>query len=123
MNLFKKLSAAEAKRLAAFLESVACPPDTMSLMELKGFLFSLCCAPVLSKPSDWMPEVFNHRAPNFANNDEESFVNLALVRLYNSTMAEVNDGSPQLPAACKYREPCTVNFEKGNPLHEWCRGF
>lgn len=123
MNLFKKLSTAENRRLAAFLESVACPPDTMSLMEIKGFLFAVCCAPVLSKPSEWIPEIFNHRPPNFATSEEEEFINTALVRLYNQLMADVNDGVPALPVSCKYREPCAANFEKGAALHEWCKGF
>lgn len=123
MNLFKKLSAAESKRLAAFLESVASPPDTMTLMEVKGFLFALCCAPALSKPSEWIPEIFNHRTPNYATTEEEEFITTALVRLYNSLMADVNDGVPQMPSVCKYKEPCSVNFEKGSALHEWSRGF
>lgn len=123
MNLFKKLSTAESRRLAAFLESVACPPDTMSLMEIRGFLFAVCCAPVLSKPSEWIPEIFNHRPPNFATTEEEEFINTALVRLYNQLMADVNEGVPVLPVSCKYREPCAANFEKGAALHEWCKGF
>lgn len=123
MNLFKKLSTAENRRLAAFLESVACPPDTMNLLEVKGFLFAVCCAPVLSKPSEWIPEIFNHRPPNFATSEEEEFINTALVRLYNTQMADVNDGVPAMPGACKYKEPCNGNFEKGSPLHEWSRGF
>lgn len=123
MNLFKKLSTAEARRLSAFLESVACPPDTMSLMEIKGFLFAVCCAPLVSKPSTWIPEIFNHRPPNFATTEEEEFINTALVRLYNQIMADVNEGTPAMPAACKYREPCASNFEKGAPLHEWSKGF
>ncbi len=123
MNLFKKLSTAEARRLTAFLESVACPPDTMSLMEIKGFLFALCCAPTVSKPSVWIPEIFNHRPPNFATSEEEEFINTALVRLYNQLMADINEGTPVLPATCKYREPCASNFERGAPLHEWCKGF
>lgn len=123
MNLFKKLSAAETRRLAAFLESVACPPDTMNIMEIKGFLFGVCCAPVVSKPSEWIPEIFNHRPANFATTEEAEFVNTALVRLYNQLMADVNEAAPALPTACKYKEPCAVNFERGNALHEWCKGF
>ncbi len=123
MNLFEKLTPAETRRLASFLSSVAAPADSLTLMELKGFLFALCCAPTMIKPSGWMPEVFNHRQPNYASSEEETFISLALVRLYNSLMAEVNDGNPQLPAACRYKEPCEANFKPGAPLHEWCAGF
>jgi yecA family protein len=123
MNLFEKLTPAETRRLASFLSSVAAPADSLTLMELRGFLFALCCAPAMIKPSGWMPEVFNHRQPNYASSEEEAFISLALVRLYNSIMAEVNDGTPQLPAACRYREPCEANFKPGAALHEWCAGF
>ena len=47
MNLFEKLTPAETRRLASFLSSVAAPADSLTIMELKGFLFALCCAPHL----------------------------------------------------------------------------
>ena len=52
----------------------------------------------------------------YATAEEAEFVNTALVRLYNQLMADVNDAVPALPTACKYKEPCAANFERGNAL-------
>lgn len=70
-------------RLEAFLARRSHPEGTLSLGELRGFLFALNAAPELVKPSEWTPFIFADEEPGFRDMEEAEEVMGALMRLYN----------------------------------------
>ncbi|MCH7613897.1 MAG: UPF0149 family protein [Candidatus Marinimicrobia bacterium] len=58
MNLDKKLTEAELKKLKEFLISEKTPKNCMSLDMLDGFLTSIAIGPVTMMPSVWLDEIW-----------------------------------------------------------------
>jgi yecA family protein len=64
-------------RLEAFLARAT----TLSLGEVRGFLFALNAAPELVKPSEWIPFIFSGEEPEFRDMEEAEEVMGALMHL------------------------------------------
>jgi yecA family protein len=82
-------------RLKAFLARATHPEGTLSLGEVRGFLFALNAAPELVKPSDWIPFVFSGEEPEFRDLEEAEEVMGALMQLYNSRQLRRLPEGPQ----------------------------
>jgi yecA family protein len=116
------LSATETRKLAEFLQSGSVPANTLTFHQLQGFLFNVCCTPVMLQPSLWLPVVFGNQELEFES-EEDSWVLKALIDLYNEINFGVLEDCPRLPAECQLTSEVSDNFKPGSALHEWCSGF
>ena len=120
----EKLSPAEARKLSGFLRSKRAPKGSLTLNQLKGYLFCICTTPELLQPSFWLPPVFGcqEELPEFAS--EADFSNIEFImRLYNQVNGDVISGNPRLPSNCTLASTVSGNFIPGSVLHEWSWGF
>lgn len=116
------LSPTETRKLAEFLQSGNVPANTLTFHQLQGFLFNVCCTPVMLPPSVWLPVVFGNQELEFESEDD-SWVFKALMGLYNEINFGVLEGCPRLPEDCQLASEVNDNFKPGSALHEWCSGF
>jgi len=114
--------ATETRKLAEFLQSGNVPANTFTLHQVQGFLFNICCTPVLSPPSAWLPVIFGNQELELESEDD-SWVFKTLMDLYNEINFGVLEGCPQLPMECQLASEVSDNFKPGSALHEWCLGF
>jgi uncharacterized protein len=110
-------------RLKAFLARPSHPEGTLTLGELRGFLFALNSAPELVKPSDWIPFIFANEEPGFRDMEEAEEVMEALMDLYNDVNVSVLAEGPSLPPGCVFLDPPMANLEPEAPVSQWARGF
>jgi uncharacterized protein len=110
-------------RIKAFLARPSHPKGTLSLGELRGFLFALNAAPELVKPSEWIPFIFSDEEPEFRDMEEAEEVMGALMHLYNDINKTVRAKRPMLPPGCVFLDPPMANLEPEAPVSQWARGF
>ena len=116
------LSATETRKLADFLQSGSVPANTLTIHQLQGFLFNICCTPLMLQPSGWLPVVFGNRELELES-EKDTWVFKALMDLYNVINFGVLEGCPRLPAECQLASEVSDNFKPPSALHEWCSGF
>ncbi|MGD8320863.1 MAG: YecA family protein [Gemmatimonadota bacterium] len=109
--------------LAAFLEGPSCAADALSLGEAQGFLFAVACAPELVPPSEWLPEIFGEREPEFATTKEAERILGTLMGIYNEVVGSARGGKPHLPRDCRLRDDPVSNLDSDAPVAGWSRGF
>lgn len=109
--------------LSRFLSSPRRPPGTLNILELQGFLFAMSCAPVLVKPSEWLPLIFDDQDAAYASAEEAQSVVQALMELYNEINDAVRNGSVTLPADVTLVAEALDNVGETAPLGQWSRGF
>ena len=105
-------------RLKAFLARSAHPEGTLSLGELRGFLFALNAAPELVKPSEWIPFVFSGEEPEFRDMEEAEEVMASLMHLYNHINKIVRAEGSRLPPGCVFLDPPMANLEPEAPVSQ-----
>ena len=86
--------------LRAFLEHPSRPPGTLSLGELRGFLFAVTNAPDMILPSEWVPAIFDDQDAEFADADEAQRITTALMEEYNAVGAASLHADAMLPPGC-----------------------
>lgn len=118
-----EFTAAQAARLAEFLEAPERPEGTMHYCEMAGFLFAVVCSPELIQPSEWMPLVFNEQGGNYASLEEAQEILPAMLGLYNHINSGILEDEPAFPPACSVRTPPITNLEPDAPLSQWAHGF
>ncbi|HEX9803024.1 MAG TPA: UPF0149 family protein, partial [Gammaproteobacteria bacterium] len=69
----------------------------MNYNELRGFLYSVACAPELIGPREWLPLVFNDQDADYADMDEATTVVRAVLDLHQLASAEVSAGKVSIP--------------------------
>lgn len=114
--------AAEA-RLGAFLSRPSHPEGTLSLGEVRGFLFAVVAAPDLVKPSEWLPVIFGDAEPSFESRDEAEDVMNVFMSLYNEASEQVQGKRGPLPRGCDFLDDPLANLEPDAPVSQWARGF
>ena len=114
--------AAEA-RLGAFLSRPSQPEGTLSLGEVRGFLFALLAVPELVKPSEWLPIIFGGKEPSFESKEEAQDVMAVLMSLYNEASEQVGGKRGPLPRGCDFRDDPLANLDPDAPVSLWARGF
>ncbi len=113
----KKLSSAESRKLISTLKKFN---DDLTLNVLKGYLYVVATTPALISPADWLAPVLDGEMERLADNE---WLFETLVRLYNQINQEVIEGSPKLPANCKFdNKKISNNFSADSPLHQWSDG-
>jgi uncharacterized protein len=109
--------------LRQFLSSSKRPEGTMNYPELAGFLFAVCSAPELIRPSECMPLVFNEQDAGYRDIDQANEVMQALMALYNWTNQGAEQRQPALPPGCDVLDEAVANLEPETDLSRWARGF
>jgi uncharacterized protein len=109
--------------LEAFLSRPTNREGTLSLGEVRGFLFAVAAVPDLVKPSEWIPFIFCGEEPEFESMEQAEQVMGGLMSLYNEINAVVRAEGPRQPAGWEFREDLLANLEPDAPVSEWSRGF
>ena len=90
---------------------------------MQGFLFAVAAAPDLVPPSEWLPIIFDEASAGYRNLAEAQVVMPALLGLYNTIVAGVNEHRAGLPADCRFRRAALANLDEDAPVSQWSRGF
>ncbi len=109
--------------LDAFLKSAPEESDAMSYNQLLGFLFTVCAAPDMVMPSQWIGMVFDPEKTEFSGQKEAEKVTGDLMMLYNEVCRDINESGGSLPKQIEVREDPLENFDEDAPLREWSVGF
>lgn len=106
--------------LAEFLDSPSRPEGTMSIHELRGFLWGIASAPAEIQAEDWLPFVFDGEDPAFANDAEEGSMLELIMKLCDDTFDRIEkEESPFATAEYGWH----ATGEACWPLTDWCTGL
>lgn len=95
----------------------------MSLPEVYGFLFTVCCSPEPTEPAEWISVVFNGKDPCYKSDEKRGKIEAALLEAYDEVEASLQGGEPQLPEWIEVLEPAVENFGEEALLAFWADGF
>lgn len=109
--------------LSQFLGAAQRPRGTLNYNELRGFLYSVACAPEVIGAREWLPLVFNDQDADYADMDEAMTVVRAVLDLHQLASAEVSAGKVSLPEDIAIRTPALENVGEAAALGQWSRGF
>jgi len=109
----------QQKFLETFLESTACPPNSMNFYQLDGYLRALCCGPGLAQPSEWLPLVFNDEQPSYRTAEEAADFMTSVMDLYNFHVDQVLNNRCDLPMPALYSAELSERVNQ----EQWARGF
>lgn len=115
------LNTLQCRTLANFLASPARPPCTMSLHEVRGFLWGVASAPQPTDDDDWMPFVFDGDHPGFRDAREETQVVGLLGQLMDETIERMESGETPFPDDPGYEWHADAAARA--PLTAWCLGL
>lgn len=127
------LPASEYQAIADHLASDKVPEGTLTLNQLRGFLFAVASSPTALTPGDWLPVIWGSEddlrepadgeepAPSGSSRipPEAEPVLPYIVYLFGLTDRAVKDEAFKLPADCVWSEDAEVS----RPLREWCQGL
>jgi uncharacterized protein len=109
--------------LSQFLGASERPKGTLTYNELRGFLYSIACAPEPVRPVEWLPLVFNDQDADYTDMDEARTVIRALMEQLELANHEVSAGKVILPDDIEIRTPALENVGEAAALGQWSRGF
>lgn len=109
--------------LRTFLESPERPRGTLGYHELCGFVYAVVSAPELIPPSEWLPMIFDHADPNYADLYEAQGTLERLMTLYNQSNTRVLDRKTSLDPGVEFRDDVLANLDTDAPVSRWARGF
>jgi uncharacterized protein len=101
------------------LESSVCPPHTMNMEQLDGYLRAIAAEPQATEPKYWMPLIFGGEFPCFISGHSTVIITNALICLYNSHRAQVLNNTCELAFPCEY----LPNKADRLKAEQWARGF
>ncbi len=111
------------KKLDKFLASDKRPEGTMTLPEVYGFLFTVCCSPEPVDTAEWIGVVFNGEDPCYKSDEKKQKIEAALLEVFAEVEAQVKADEPQLPEWIEVLQPPVENFGDGALLAFWADGF
>ena len=109
-------------QLAEFLIADERPDGTMNYPELYGYLFVIACSPIKHEVDDWYSLIFNDHDPNYSSESEALKIQESILMIYSVLFEHVHEGSVELPAWCKPKDPPMVNFDPDSTLSYWAKG-
>jgi uncharacterized protein len=109
--------------LEAFLSLPSNPDGTLSLGEVRGFLFAVAAAPDLVKPKEWLQFIFVDNEPEFATMEEAQQIMGTMMALYNEANDVVRTEGDRRQRGCEFREDLLSNLEPDAEVSQWSRGF
>jgi len=96
------------------LETVIATGNTLSYLELQGFLFAVACSPESVSAEQWLEVV--------AINADDPLTQ-AYMALHDSISQQIKDRNISLPAECFLVANPNDNVGEQSPLGQWSRGF
>lgn len=105
--------------ITELLASSACPPYTMNIDQLDGYLHAVAAEPKATTPKDWIPLVFGGEFPYFIDGYTAEYITNALIWLYNSHRAQVLSNECTLLFTCEYSPEKSARLS----AEQWARGF
>jgi uncharacterized protein len=90
--------------------------DDLRYDELPGFLFAIASAPILVRPSEWLPDVLGDDS-EFETKEEAQAVMSAMMASYNASVKAAQSGGPIDP------EDVGIDMSSESSLRSWSRGF
>jgi len=111
------------KKLDKFLASDKRPEGTMTLPEVYGFLFTVCCSPEPVDTAEWIGVVFNGEDPCYKSYKKKQKIEAALLEVFTEVEAQVQADEPQLPGWIEVLQPPVANFGDEALLAFWADGF
>ena len=115
-----KVTKHDEKELANFLRKHH-KDDALSLLQTKGFLFSVVCCPDRIAPSEWIPLILEKTT--FSNEQEVHEMMQILMALYNQINNQILRNTAKLPKECRILPDTMSNFADSAPIHQWSQGF
>jgi uncharacterized protein len=103
--------------LAEFLTSASAPDGCMDLSELDGFLAGLAAGPVEIPRQEWLAEVWDSEAPEFASLAEQDAVVAAILDQYAAVEAAL-DASPLTYTPILWQDVAGTTVSE-----DWAAGF
>jgi uncharacterized protein len=83
---------ADLRALADYLSSDRCPPVSMTLSELDGFLTAVAIGPDRIQPSEWTAPIWEGETPVFDDDAEAQMVMRGLMSRYDAIVRDAPDG-------------------------------
>ena len=105
--------------MGELLVSPECPPYTMNMDQLDGYLRAIAAEPQATKVQSWMPLVFGGESPSFIAGHSKDSITNALICLYNSHRVQILNNTCSLAFPCEYSPDKALRL-KGE---QWARGF
>jgi uncharacterized protein len=120
MALDEPLSDQEIAELDEFLMSDATPGDSLSIVELDGFLTSLAIGPEVVPPSVWLKTIWGGEdEPQFASSVQAQRVVGLIMRRFN-TLSLLFAEPPEFAPILWEREVASTTYRLAD---DWCWGF
>ncbi|MEZ5539628.1 MAG: UPF0149 family protein [Pseudomonadales bacterium] len=114
------LTAAQIKTLTEFLDAPSRPENTMTLPEVRGFLWGIASAPADIEVDDWLPYIFEGDDANYKDDAEEDAISALFIDLLNEQYERIeNDESELSDSDYRWHE---VEDERW-ALTAWCSGL
>lgn len=110
----------QTRILSEFLDSPSRPPGTMTLHELRGFLWGLASAPTDMAEEDWLPLVFDGEDANFRDAEEEENILTLIIGLWDEQFTRMEDDDSPLSGSEYQWHP---EPDQRWPLTDWCTGL
>jgi len=95
----------------------------MSLPEVYGFLFTVCCSPEPVDTAEWIGVVFNGEDPAYKSDEKKTKIEAALLEVFAEVDAQLQTDEPQLPEWIEVLQPAEENFGDEALLAFWADGF
>lgn len=115
------LTAQQLQFLDDFLASPRRPEQTMSLFEVRGFLWGVASSPVKTDIEQWLPFIFDGEEPNFKDAKEEKDILVLLDALWQEQRERIDLEHSELEG-----EPVYGWHDEDDerwPLTDWCIGL
>ena len=109
----------ELTQLDQFLQSDRAPEGTLWIDELDGLFAALICGPHSVDPSEWLPAVWNGKAPLWASAEEEKGITALMIRHWNAVSQAIIE--EHFEPVFRYGIDDAGN-EADDPAG-WCYGF
>ncbi|MBK8289516.1 MAG: UPF0149 family protein [Cellvibrionales bacterium] len=106
--------------LSEFLDSPSRPENTMTLHELRGFLWSLASTPADIDEEEWLPFVFDGEDPNFMDSHEEENISTLMMGLWDEQFTRIEDDDSELVGSDYQWHDAP---DQRQPLTAWCTGL
>ncbi|HNN86664.1 MAG TPA: UPF0149 family protein [Pseudomonadales bacterium] len=114
------LTTAQLKTLSDFLDATARPVNTMTLHEVRGFLWAVASTPTDIAIDDWLPFVFEGDDANFADDAEEETITNLFFDLLDEQYQRIEDDDSELSGSDYHWHEAE---EQRWPLTAWCSGL
>jgi uncharacterized protein len=114
------LNTSQLRTLSDFLDAPSRPENTMTIHELRGYLWGVASAPTDIEIDDWLPLIFDDNDANFQNSDEAEKVIALLLDLLDEQYQRIGEDESELSGS---EYAWHSKADERWPLTAWCNGL